>query len=284
MALPSLATHHTLINSTRIAYGIYGTGPPIVLIHGTPSSSLIFRHILPHLTPNYRVHLFDLLGYGLSERPWDPSIDTSISGQVPILEGLLTHWKLDSAHIVAHDIGGGIAQRFAVFSPARVRSLTLIDVVSFDSYPSARTKAQMTNGLETLIKAPSEDHDAHFREWLLSTVHAPERLAGEVLETYMAYISGPVGQGSFFQHQVRHYDPKHTMEIVERVGELGRLPVKLIWGKDDKWQVVDWAYRLNNAISGSELDVIEDCGHFSPEDQPEKVAGVLVGFLKRHTK
>ncbi|KAF2805440.1 alpha/beta hydrolase fold protein [Mytilinidion resinicola] len=281
MSLNPLATQHILINSTRIAYGVYGTGEPVVLIHGTPSSSLIFRNILPHLlAANYRVHLFDLLGYGLSERPWDPSIDTSISAQVPILEGLLAHWGLSSAHIVAHDIGGGIAQRFAIFSPDRVRSLTLIDVVSFDSYPSARTKTQMANGL----KAPTEEHDAHFREWLLSTVYAPEKLTGEVLETYMAYISGPVGQGSFFQHQMRQYDPKHTMEIAERVGELGVLPVKLIWGKDDAWQVVDWARKLNRAILRSELDVVEDCGHFSLDDQPERVAGILVEFLGRQTK
>ena len=58
--------------------------------------------------------------------------------------------------------------------------------------------------------------------------------------------------------------------------------MKLIWGADDTWQVVDWAYKLNQGIPGSELDVIENCGHFAPEDQPEKVAQLLVPFLHRH--
>ena len=110
--METIATENVLIDGTRIANGVYGEGEPVVLIHGTPSSSLIWRNIFPNLvTAGFKVHVFDLLGYGLSERPWDLAIDTPISGQVQILEGLLSHWGLDTAHIVAHDIGGGIAQR-----------------------------------------------------------------------------------------------------------------------------------------------------------------------------
>ncbi|GFF55209.1 haloacetate dehalogenase H-1 [Aspergillus lentulus] len=281
-----LVTENVLIRGTRIAYGIYGepTGEPVVLLHGTPSSSLIWRNVVPQLTSaHYRVHVFDWLGYGVSERPWDPSIDTSISGQVPILEGLLAHWGLESAHVVAHDIGGGIAQRFAIFSPQRIRSLTLVDVVSFDSYPSARTKKQMEDGLETLIRAPDARHREHYRGWLRSAVHKREQFESSSLDIFLGYISGPVGQASLYQHQVRFYDPQHTLEIADRLGELGKLPVKLIWGVNDGWQVPDWAHILHEAIPGSELEFIEDCGHFSPEDQPEKLAKSLVTFLKGHS-
>jgi pimeloyl-ACP methyl ester carboxylesterase len=279
-----LATENVLIKGLRIAYGVYGAADaqhPVVLVHGTPSSSLIWRNIIPGLlSSGIKIYVFDLLGYGLSERPIDPSVDTSITGQVPILEGLLAHWGLDTFHLVAHDIGGGIAQRFAIFSPERVRSLTLIDVVSFDSYPSKRTKEQMKNGLDVLIKAKDEDHRAHFRAWLLSAVQNQQKLSDDILNVYLDYISGPVGQASLFQHQVRHYDPKHTMEIASRYHELGKLPVKLVWGANDSWQVVDWARKLNAAIPGSSLDVIDNCGHFSPEDQPEQISAILATFLK----
>ena len=278
-----VATENVLIRGSRIAFGLYGAGKPVVLLHGTPSSSLIWRNVIPHLVnAGFKVHVFDLLGFGLSERPWDPSIDTSISGQVPILEGLLAYWGLETTHVVAHDIGGGIAQRFAVFSPERIISLTLIDVVSFDSYPSKRTREKMQNGLENLIKAKDEEHRAHFKEWLLSAVKYPQKLADTSLDTFMEYISGPVGQASFFQHQVQHYDPKHTMEIADRIHELGKLPVKLIWGADDAWQVVDWAHKLNQAIPGSELEIFKNCGHFLPEDQPEELSESLVQFMKQH--
>ena len=54
----------------------------------------------------FKAYVFDLLGYGKSERPRSPDVDTSISGQVPFLEALLDHWGLQAVHLVAHDIGG----------------------------------------------------------------------------------------------------------------------------------------------------------------------------------
>ena len=278
-----LVNQHALIKNTRIAHGLYGDGAPVILIHGTPSSSYIWRNIMPSLLEaGYKVHLFDLLGYGLSERPQDPATDTSVTGQVPILEGLLALWGLNEAHIIAHDIGGAVAQRFAIQSPERVKSLTMLDVVSYDSWPSKRTHEQMQSGLEKLIKASDTDHREHFREWLYSTVQNKDRLADTSMETYLDFICGPVGQASFFQHQVMHYDPKHTQEVAPRYAELGQNPVQLIWGADDAWQVEAWAHKLHAAIPGSELHILQDCGHFSMEDQPEKISALLVDFLGRH--
>ena len=281
-----LVDQHILINGARIAYGVHtkgGQGEPVVLIHGTPSSSYIWRNILPGLVAaGYKVHVFDLLGYGLSERPQDPAVDTSVTGQVPVLEGLLAHWGLESLHVIAHDIGGGIAQRFALQSPESVRTLTLIDVVSYDSWPSKRTKEQMQAGLESLIKAPADQHRAHFREWLYSTVYHKQRFSEDALEVFLDFICGPVGQASLFQHQVRHYDPKHTAEVAADYPKLGDRPVQLIWGAEDGWQVTDWARRLHGDIPGSQLHILEDCGHFAMEDQPEKITDLLVEFLNRH--
>jgi len=276
-----IVTGHTLINDTRIAYGVHGSGEPVVLLHGTPSSSYIWRNVMPHLVAaGYQVHVFDLLGYGLSERPWDTKIDTSMTAQVPILEGLLAFWGLDTFHLVAHDIGGGVAQRFGIQSTERLRSLTMIDVVSYDSYPSKRTRQQMDAGLEALIEAPDALHRSHFSDWLLSTVQNKQKLRDDAHDVFLEFISGPVGQASMFQHQVRHYDPRHTMELADQLHELGQVPVKLIWGADDAWQVTEWAHKLNEAIPGSELEIVENCGHFSPEDQPERVAESIVEFFK----
>lgn len=279
-----IVNENVIVDGHRIACAVYGDGPSVVLLHGTPSSSLIWRNIVPRLVEaGYKAHVFDLLGYGESERPWNPNVDTSISAQVLILEGLLDRWRLQTTHVVAHDIGGGVAQRFAIFSPERVRSLTLVDVVSFDSYPSKRTKEQMQQGLEMLMKAEDGKHRAHFREWLLSAVKQPEKLESSSLDTFLEYISGPIGQPSLFQHQLRHYDPKHTMEIASRYHELGKLPVQLIWGVDDAWQVVDWAHKLHEAIPNSDLELVENCGHFSPEDQPERLAALISAFLGEHS-
>ena len=278
--MSSLANENVLIESQRIACAAFGQGEPIVLIHGTPSSSYIWRNVVPTLVEaGHRVHLFDLLGYGASERPFDRAVDTSVSGQVPILVGLMAHWGLESAHIVAHDIGGAVAQRFCIFHPDLARSLTLIDTVSFDSWPSKRTKEQMKAGLESLIKKPDAEHRAHFRDWLLSTVEQKEAFESGAVETYVELISGPVGQGSLFQHQVAHYDHSHTSEISDRLAELSALPVQIIWGENDAWQVVDWAHKLHQAIPGSSLHVLPRCGHFAMEDQPDRIGDLIVSFV-----
>ena len=280
-----LATQNVLINGNRIAYGIFGDGEPVILLHGTPFSSLVWHDIVPNLVQaGYKVHLFDLLGYGLSERPWNQSVDTSPTAQVPILEGLLSFWNLNKVHFVAHDFGGAIAQRFGIRSPERIKSLTLLDTVSFDSYPSPRTKKLMENGLENMITASDPNHRAHFREWILSGVYEKEKFASEGggLDTFLEYISGPIGQSSYFQHQIRHYDPKHTMEIADQLPKLGQVPVHIIWGANDAWQVVDWAFKLHKTIPGSKLDIVEGAGHFSQHDKPEEISRLIIGFLDKN--
>lgn len=278
-----LLSDNALIHGRRFATGVLGSGAPVVLLHGTPSSSHIWRNVAPVLAEGgYRVHVYDLLGYGMSERPHD-EVDVSVTGQVEFLRGLLAHWQLPAAHVVAHDIGGAVAMRLGVFHPQTIKTLTLIDCVSFDSWPSARTRQQMQEGLDALIAAPPQKHRAHFEEWLLSTVHNKEGLRQSgALEYYLNLICGSVGQASFFQHQVCHYDPRHTSEISDRLAVLGEKPVNIIWGEDDAWQVKDWAHRLQAAIPGAALTLLPQCGHFAMEDQPQAVSDNILQFLNQN--
>ena len=275
-----LVPQNVLIDGKRIAWGVHGDGEPVVLIHGTPFFSHIWRRIAPGLVDaGYRVYVYDLLGFGHSERPRDPAVDTSVSAQLPVLLGLFDHWGLERAHVVAHDIGGAVAQQLGVFHPQRVASLTLIDCVSYDSWPSQRTREQMASGLDALIAAPDADHRVHFREWMLSAAYDKQGLAEGPLAEYLEMVAGPVGQASLFQHQIRHYDPQHTLCVADRLRELSRLPVQLIWGADDIWQVPDWARRLHADIPGSSLHLLDDCGHLVPEDQPEKLLALVRRFI-----
>lgn len=277
------ATEDVIVNGFRIAHGRIGSGEPLVLIHGTPSSSYIWRKVVKSLVDaGFSVHFYDLLGYGHSERPFDRSVDTSVSAQVPILRELLAHWGIASAHFAAHDIGGAIAQRFCIYHSEMVRSLTLIDSVCFDSWPSSRTRKQMDLGLEALIRNPEPAHRDYFRKWLLSAVYHKDEFESDSLGVFLDLISGPVGQSSFFQHQVCHYDPKHTMDISHRLYELSTTPVQILWGQDDLWQVVEWGYKLQAAIPGALLRKIPECGHFAMEDQPDKISQYLTSFINKN--
>ncbi len=275
-----LLTSNVVINGQRIACGIHGEGNPIILIHGTPSHSYIWRNVAPALEEaGYRVHLFDLLGFGRSERPRDPSIDTSVSAQIDILRGLMTYWKLDSAHIVSHDIGGAIGMRFAIFYPKMVQSLTLIDTVSYDSWPSVTWRERIKSGLEALTATSDSEHRKSFGDQILTAVYNKEKMKKEALAQYLEAISGPIGQASFFQHQVRHYDSRHTEEIDHRLQELAEMPVQIIWGENDSWQTPDGAHRLHGDIPGSTLHILAECGHFAMEDKPAEITNLIKGFI-----
>ncbi len=281
--MTKLVQDNVLIQGNRIAYGVYGDGKPVVLIHGTPFFSHIWRKVLPKLVDSgFKVYLYDLLGFGHSERPRDRSVDTSVSGQLPLLVELMEHWGLEASHVVGHDIGGAVAQQLGVFYPERIKTLTLVDTVSFDSWPSKRTREQMAAGLESLIAASEAEHRQHFSEWIFSAAFDHANLRSGPLETYLDMISGPVGQASLFQHQIMHYDPVHTSKLTERIHELGNLPIQLVWGADDQWQIADWAHKLNAAIPGSSLHVLKQCGHLVPEDQPEKLSELIIEHIRNY--
>ncbi|MDX6553147.1 MAG: hypothetical protein QOH74_1635, partial [Gaiellales bacterium] len=105
-----------------------GDGPPIVLVHGTPYSSFVWRAIVPALSAHRRVFLFDHLGYGQSEQR--EGQDLGIAAQGRRFARLLEHWRLDAPSIVATDIGGAIALRALLLEGASFGDLLLADAVT----------------------------------------------------------------------------------------------------------------------------------------------------------
>jgi pimeloyl-ACP methyl ester carboxylesterase len=116
------------VGGTRLYYyaaGSRGAGEPIVLIHGFPTSSHLWRDVVPLLPSGRRVVVVDLLGYGRSDRPMER--DLSIKGHAERVIALLDALRIQYAAIVGHDLGGGIAQYLAVRHPTRVERHALID-------------------------------------------------------------------------------------------------------------------------------------------------------------
>lgn len=270
-------SNQALVNGGRIAYEDRGRGEPVVFLHGTPSHSFIWRRIAPEVErAGYRAVTFDLLGYGQSERPL--ARDTSVRGQLPVLHGLLQHLGIADCSLVAHDIGGAIAQQFAVEHPERVRRLMLIDTVSYDSWPSETWQAIIRDHLDDYAAMPAQDFEAMMTKQLRMTVANPDRMSGEALEAYLAPHRSAQGRASFFEHQVRHYDSTPTQQVVPKLVEL-TMPVRLLWGAQDSWQPLGYAERLVADIPGADLVTIEEAGHFLMEDQPTRVCSEVLDFL-----
>jgi pimeloyl-ACP methyl ester carboxylesterase len=255
-----------------------GGGRPVVLVHGTPSHSYIWRQVAPGLAEaGYRVLVFDLLGYGRSERPLRK--DTSVAAQSRILEQLLDVWKLDQADVVGHDIGGAATMILAIAKPERFRSLALIDTVSYDSWPSETWQKIIREHLHEYHRMPLEEFRKMIVGQLRMTVHNKERMSGEVLGAYLEPLSGELGKISFFAHQVSHYDSRYTQETAADLKKLA-MPVKILWGEEDQWQLVYYAKRLAKDIPEAELTVVPEAGHFLMEDAPDRVTAELMRFFE----
>ncbi len=276
----NLLDTHLVIDGHRIATGIHGptAGPPVLLGHGTPSHSGIWRNVVgPLAEAGYRVHLYDLLGYGASERPLDA--DTSVAGQEALLLQLLQAWGIDRVHYVAHDLSTAIGQRLAVHNPAVLRSLMLIDGVGYDSWPSPTWRRIIDEHFDSYRRMDADEFRDMMTGQLLMTVANEWIMTGEVLDLYLRPLVGPLQQVSYFEHQMRHYDSRYTEEIADALPRID-LPVGLLWGAEDEWQPVHYAERLAADIPGAELEVVPRGGHFLMEDAPDLVADRILAFLR----
>ena len=274
---PELLDNEAVLDGVRIAYRDRGTGEPVVFLHGTPSHSFIWRDVAPEIErAGHRVVLFDLLGYGRSERPL--TRDTSVRGQVQVLQDLLRHLGIEQFSLVAHDIGGAVAQLLATADPQRVRRLALVDAVSYDSWPSETWQVIIRDHLDDYAAMPARDFEAMLTGQLRMTAANPDRMSGEVLDAYLAPHRSALGRASFFEHQVRNYDSTPTQQVVPALARL-TMPVRLLWGAQDAWQPLHYAKRLAADIPDAELVVVEDGGHFLMEDQPARVRDELLDFL-----
>ncbi len=93
----------------EIAWDRLGDGPPVVLVHGTPSRSVLWRDVAPLLADRFTVYVFDLLGYGQSERDEQQEVSIRVHGQV--LAELVSTWDVHAPALVGHDIGGAAVLR-----------------------------------------------------------------------------------------------------------------------------------------------------------------------------
>ncbi|MGK8796937.1 alpha/beta fold hydrolase [Burkholderia cenocepacia] len=111
----------------RIAWGALGEGPPLVLVHGTPFSSQVWRRIAPWLARRHRVFFYDLLGYGQSDMP---DADVSLGRQNALFGAMLREWGLVRPRVLAHDYGGATVLRAHFLDGVAYADLTLVNPVA----------------------------------------------------------------------------------------------------------------------------------------------------------
>ena len=252
-----------------IAWGSIGGGEPIVLVHGTPFSSQVWRRIAPWLARQRTVYYFDLLGYGESEKR--EGQDVSLGIQNEVLAEMLGHWALKQPEVAAHDFGGATVLRGYYLQGLRYSKLTLIDPVALSPWGSPFVQ-HVRKHEEAFSGLPAYAHDALLGAYLQGA--SCRGLSAETLEIYSSPWRGNVGQGAFYR-QIAQMDQKYTDEIEPRYGQMD-CPVQILWGEEDRWIPVEAGKRLADFIANRSLIRVPKAGHLVQEDAPEAVVAAIL--------
>ncbi|MFJ4007525.1 alpha/beta fold hydrolase [Streptomyces sp. NPDC090023] len=247
---------------------------PVVLLHGTPFSSYVWRAVARALARHHQMFVWDMPGYGTSEMA--DGQDVSLAAQGNAFTELLAHWGLDEPTVVAHDFGGAVALRAHLLHGARYRALALVDPVALAPWgsPFFRLVGEHSKVFEQL---PPALHQALVREYV-SSASSPG-LHPAVLDRLVQPWLGELGQPAFYR-QIAQADQCYTDEVQHRYGELD-LPTLICWGQDDNWIPPAKGHELAARIPGARLEPIPGAGHLVQEDAPAELTAVLADFVRR---
>jgi len=261
-----------LIEGQAVRFGSLGQGdrPPLVLIHGTPFSSVVWRRIAPHLTGHRQVFYYDLLGYGRSEMRANQDVSLAVQGRV--FAALLRHCGISKPDVVAHDFGGCTALRAHLLYGCEYRSLTLIDPVALAPWGSPFVR-HVRDHEGAFAGIPPYIHAAILPAYIAGAAFRP--LSAPTLQLYIDPWLGDCGQAAFYR-QIAQMDQRYTDEIESRYGEM-RCAVKIIWGEQDNWIPIERGRELASRIAGASLRVVPEAGHLVQEDAPEAIVATLLG-------
>lgn len=260
----------------EVRYGVLGAGSPVVLLHGAPFSSVVWRRVAPHLAAQHQVFHFDLLGYGRSHKGHNQDVSLAVQNQ--LFSALLDHWGLDCPDIVAHDFGGTTALRTHLLNGRDYRTLTLIDPVALSPHGSQLVQTARRHQ-EAFVELPSYIHEAVVRAYIAGAVY--RTLSEQEMARYIEPWLGEVGQPAFYR-QIAQMDDRHTDEIQDRYAEI-RCPVTILWGEHDRWIPLDKGHKLAELVPGATFRTVPEAGHLLPEDSPETVVATVLEFLAEPT-
>lgn len=256
----------------EIAWTAFGSGPALVMCHGTPWSSWLWAPYAQALARSFTVHLWDMPGYGASSK--DPAHDVDLGVQGEAFAGLVEHWGLERPHVVAHDFGGAVALRAHLLHGVAYASLCLVDVVALRPWGTPFF-ALVRENAEVLAELPATVHRGALEAYVRGASH--RGLRPEELDALVAPWTGREGQAAFYR-QIAQGDERFTDEIEPLLGSVDA-PTQVVWGGQDAWIPPDRAHRLAAAIPGAGVTVLDGAGHLVQLDAPVALATELHRWL-----
>jgi haloalkane dehalogenase len=254
-----------------------GAGPPVLLLHGEPTSSYLWRNLIPPLVANgYRTIAPDLIGFGRSDKPTDIgwySYDRHVQSIAELVDAL----GLSGITLVVHDWGGPIGLRVAVENPALVGRMIILDTGVFTGHQ------KMTDSWLAFRELAQRSEDLPVGFLIRAGCKIPP--APNVLAAYEAPFPTPAAKAGARAFPLMlptspRMDGAVTGQRVLAALGSDRRPKLIIWGEADSILPVESGWRFARAISAEVDHVIKGVGHYLQEDAGHQVGRMIVRWLK----
>ncbi len=265
----------------RLSYLDEGKGPPVLFVHGTPSWSFEFRHLVRALSGRYRCIAPDLLGFGLSERP--TSFAYTPEAHADVLRAFVEALDLQDLTLAVHDFGGPIALPLAL-EARRVERLVVLNswMWSFEDDPVMARRAKLAGGalgrflyrwlnFSLRVIAPAAWGD---RKKLTRAIR------GQYLAPFQEDRPARVRVLWTLAHALLG-SSAHYRALWDRRAALATLPALVVWGQKDSAFPRAVLARWQQALPQAEVLTLEGAGHWPHEEAPEQVQDALSRFLER---
>jgi pimeloyl-ACP methyl ester carboxylesterase len=281
--------HHrySTVQGQRLFYREAGPAdaPVIVLLHGFPASSFMFRDLIPPLARRYRVIAPDLLGFGLSDAPPADTFTYTFDALYRLTAGLLSGLEVTRYAIYVHDYGAPVGWRLALADPGAITAIITQNGNGYDAgFVPGFWKTvwdyqrEQTPETEAAIRAALT---LDVTRWQYVTGVPDETLVSpDAWEHDFALLSQP-GNDAIQLALFRDYATNPPMyPALHEYLRCNRPPVLAVWGKNDEIFGPDGARAFADDVPDAEIHLL-DGGHFLLENAHDEVAELILGFMSR---
>ena len=278
--MPEPGEHELTLHGNRVRYLSAGSGPALLLIHGITSSADAWREVVPALAEHYTVVAPDLLGHGGSAKPrGDYSLGAYASG----LRDLLAALGHERATVVGHSMGGGIAMQLAYQFPERVERMVLVASGGLGKEVGWVLRAATLPGAEWVLPMLTQRGPRNVlgaAGALMGRLGLRTRADVRGTTLGLASLSDPRARRAFL-HTARSIIDSSGQRVsaTDRLYLAEGMPTLIVWGERDPMIPAAHGVAAHALIPHSRLELFPDAGHYPFDEDPERFAEVLRGFI-----
>lgn len=282
MSETALTHGYAELDDVLMHYVSCGSGPVLLLLHGWPQSWYEWRHVMPRLGSRFRVIAPDLRGLGDTSRPATGYDKRTVAAD---LWQLMQHLHVDEFFLVGHDWGGPTAFALTIAHPEAVRRLAILDVVipgdgGAGFSQGGRRWHHAFHMTPDLPEALTQGREREYLGWFYRNfAYRPDAIGEEDISEYLRTYTQPGAMRAGFEYyRALPQDAADNSQAIARTRKLG-MPVLAIggakaWGRGP--EVIESLQRVATDVRG---DIVPECGHFIPEEQPAYLSDRLIGFF-----